>query len=61
MPEISKDQVADTLEDIATMLELKGDRFAQMKAEYDKAGPEPSNTRYGYVVPTGPIDHTVFA
>ena len=42
------------------MLELKGDRFAMMKAEYEKAGPEPSNTRYGYVVPNGPIDHSVF-
>ena len=42
------------------MLELKGDRFAMMKAEYEKAGPEPSNTRYGYVVPSQPIDHTVF-
>jgi hypothetical protein len=27
------------------MLELKGDRFAMMKAEYEKAGPEPSHTR----------------
>jgi hypothetical protein len=44
-----------------TMLELKGDRFAAMKADYEKLGPEPSNTRYGYVVPTGPIDHSVFA
>ncbi len=35
------------------MLDLKGDRFAMMKAEYEKAGPEPSNTRYGYVVPNG--------
>jgi hypothetical protein len=43
------------------MLELKGDRFAMMKAEYEKAGPEPSNTRYGYVVPTGAMDHRVFA
>jgi len=42
------------------MLELKGDRFALMKAEYEKAGPEPSNVRYGYVVPNGSIDHTVF-
>jgi hypothetical protein len=24
-------------------------------------GREPSNTRYGYAVPTGPSDHTVFA
>jgi hypothetical protein len=29
-----------------------------MKAEHEKLGPEPSNARYGYVVPTGPIDHT---
>jgi hypothetical protein len=29
--------------------------------QYEKAGPEPSNTRYGYVVPNGPIDHGVFA
>jgi hypothetical protein len=43
------------------MLELKGDRFAVMKAEYEKAGPEPSNTRYGYVVPNGTMDHSVFA
>src|SRR5258705_8790111 len=43
------------------MLDIKGDRFAMMKAEYEKAGPEPSNTRYGYVVPNGPIDHSVFA
>src|SRR5215468_6366854 len=43
------------------MLDIKGDRFAQMKAEYEKAGPEPSNTRYGYVVPNGTIDHRVFA
>jgi predicted TIM-barrel fold metal-dependent hydrolase len=42
------------------MLELKGDRFAMMKAEYEKAGPEPSHTRYGYVVPDGSIDHSVF-
>ena len=43
------------------MLDIKGDRFAMMKTEYEKAGPEPSNTRYGYVVPNGPIDHSVFA
>jgi hypothetical protein len=43
------------------MLELNGDRFAMMKAKYQKAGAEPSNTRYGYVVPNGSIDHTVFA
>ena len=43
------------------MLDIKGDRFAMMKAQYEKAGAEPSNTRYGYVVPNGVIDHTVFA
>ena len=43
------------------MLELKGDRFAMMKAECEKAGPEPSNTRYGYVVPNATMDHSVFA
>ena len=26
-----------------------------------KGGPEPSNIRYGYVVPNGPMDHGVFA
>ena len=35
--------------------------FAQMKAEYEKAGAEPSNVRYGYVVPGGTINHKVFA
>ena len=40
-------------------LELKGDQFAALKAEYEKNGPEPSNMRYGYV--RGPIDHAVFA
>ncbi|HEY4821058.1 MAG TPA: amidohydrolase, partial [Xanthobacteraceae bacterium] len=43
------------------MLELGRDRFAAMKARYEKAGPEPSNTRYGYVVPNGPVDYSVFA
>jgi hypothetical protein len=43
------------------MRDFKGDRFAVMKAEYEKAGPEPSNTRYGYVVPNAPMDHGVFA
>jgi hypothetical protein len=42
------------------MLDVKGDRLAMMKAAYEKNGPEPSNTRYGYVVPNGPIDHSVF-
>jgi hypothetical protein len=43
------------------MMELSGDRFAVLKAEYEKNGPEPSNMRHGYVVPSGPIDHTLFA
>ena len=42
-------------------LEQKGDRLTLMKAEYEKAGPEPSHMRYGYVVPNGTIDHSVFA
>jgi hypothetical protein len=40
-------------------LEIRQDRFAALKAEYEKNGPEPSNMRYGYV--HGPIDHGVFA
>ncbi len=43
------------------MLDLKGDRFAALKAEYEKAGPEPSHMRYGYVIPNGPVDYSVFA
>jgi predicted TIM-barrel fold metal-dependent hydrolase len=30
-------------------VDLKGDRFAQIKAEYEEQGPERSNLRYGYV------------
>ena len=30
-------------------LELKNDKLAALKAEYDKSGREPSNLRYGYV------------
>ena len=30
-------------------LELKTDKLAALKAEYDKNGREPSNLRYGYV------------
>jgi uncharacterized protein len=40
-------------------LELKGDRFAAQKTEYEKNGAARSNMRYGYVVK--PADHTVFA
>jgi predicted TIM-barrel fold metal-dependent hydrolase len=43
------------------MLDISGDQFALMKAEYEKAGPEPSHTRYGYVVPNGSVDHSLFA
>ena len=43
------------------LLDCKGDRFAQLKAQYQKAGQEPSNLRYGYVVPNGPVDYSVFA
>jgi hypothetical protein len=32
-----------------------------MKAEYEREGIKPSNLRYGYVVPQGPIDYSVFA
>ena len=39
-------------------LDVQGDRFAALKADYDKAGPNPSNLRYGYVN-TAP-DHAVF-
>jgi len=28
---------------------IKNDRFAQIKAEYEKNGPSPSNLRYGYI------------
>jgi uncharacterized protein len=44
-----------------TELELRHDRFAALKAEYEKQGAEPSNMRYGYVVPNGPVDYAVFA
>ena len=44
-----------------TQLDLKKDRYAVLKAEYEKAGPEPSNLRYGYVVPNGSVDDSVFA
>ena len=40
-------------------LELKHDRFAAIKAEYEKEGPTPSNMRYGYVA--GPMDYSLFA
>ena len=43
------------------MLDFKGDRLTQMKAEYEKEGPARSNMRYGYVVPNGPVDYSVFA
>jgi hypothetical protein len=30
-------------------LEIGGDKFAALKSNYEKAGPDPSNLRYGYV------------
>jgi uncharacterized protein len=47
------------IQPIKAGMELKQDRFAALKAEYEKNGPERSNMRYGYV--RGPIDHAVFA
>lgn len=43
------------------MLDVSRDRLAAIKAEYEKAGAAPSNMRYGYVVPNGPVDYSVFA
>jgi predicted TIM-barrel fold metal-dependent hydrolase len=43
------------------MLELSRDRYAALKAEYEKEGPARSNMRYGYVVPNVPVDHSLFA
>ena len=43
------------------MLDLKGDKLTALKAEYEKDGPGRSNMRYGYVVPNGPVDFSVFA
>ena len=51
----------DNIQPKQAMLDIKADRFALMKAEYEKAGAESSNVRYGYVVPNGAIDHGVFA
>lgn len=45
-----------------TQLELRQDRFAQRKAEYEKEGPARSNMRYGYVHPSvAPFPHEMFA
>ena len=43
------------------LLEVSRDRLAAMKTEYEKGSAEPSNMRYGYVVPNGPVDYSVFA
>ena len=40
-------------------LEISRDKFAALKADYEKNGPQRTNRRYGYV--TRPVDHTVFA
>jgi len=38
------------------------DRFAALKADYEKRGAARSNLRYGYVVPpTGQVPPAVFA
>jgi predicted TIM-barrel fold metal-dependent hydrolase len=39
----------------------KLDRVTQWKEAYEKEGPARSNLRYGYVVPNGPVDYSVFA
>jgi hypothetical protein len=39
-------------------LEVGLDKFAALRRDYEKAGPDPSNLRYGYVN-TAP-DHAVF-
>jgi predicted TIM-barrel fold metal-dependent hydrolase len=45
-----------------TNLELKRDKFAQRKAEYERDGAERSNIRYGYVHPSVEhFPHEVFA
>jgi predicted TIM-barrel fold metal-dependent hydrolase len=38
--------------DAAQAAALAGDRFAQLKAEYELAGARPSHRRWGYVSPT---------
>jgi uncharacterized protein len=43
------------------MLDFKGDKLTALKVEYEKEGPARSNVRYGYVVPNGPVDYSVFA
>ena len=42
-----------------TDIGLKRDRFARLKEQYEKIGPERSNLCYGYV--NGPVDWTAFA
>jgi uncharacterized protein len=39
--------------------QVRSDKLAAMKAEYERQGKQPSNLRYGYVAE--PIDHSVFA
>jgi predicted TIM-barrel fold metal-dependent hydrolase len=43
------------------MLDFATDRLAALKEQYDREGSARSNMRYGYVVPNGPIDYSVFA
>ena len=37
------------------MLDFKSDKLAALKADYEKEGFGRSNTRYGHVVPNGPV------
>src|SRR5260370_21919596 len=41
------------------MLDIKGDRFALMKAEYEEAGPEPSHPPHTSRKPNNPHEHSV--
>lgn len=43
------------------MLDMKNDGISKLKEAYEKSGPERSNMRYGYVVPNGAVDHSLFA
>ena len=41
--------------------DFKHDNVSKWKAAYEKEGPSPSHTRYGYVIPNGPVDYSAFA
>ena len=44
-----------------TMQDHKIDNVTKWKEAYEKEGPARSNLRYGYVIPNGPVDYSVFA